>query len=168
MILFDFAAEPTLGARWNAVDDRVMGGKSQSAMSPGTDCAIYAGTVSLENSGGFASARSPAVTFDLAAYDGLRLSLRGDGKRYGAILRSKHAMGVRYQIAFTAPPGDWSEVYLPFSRFDPKVFGMGLPLAPPLNLRHITSVGLIIAEKQAGPFRLEIAQIAVYQDRDRS
>lgn len=163
MDLFDFAAEPELCTRWSSVDDRVMGGESSSAMHPAEEYVVYEGVVSLAHNGGFASTRSPAVEFDLSDYDGLDLRVCGDGRTYGAIVRCRRSMGVRYQVEFATEADAWIDVRLPFSAFDPKVFGMVLPLAPPLNLRHITSLGLIISDGKAGPFRLAVARIAAYR-----
>ncbi len=163
MNLFDFT-QPESVSGWRAIDDVVMGGRSASAFMLNDEGAVFAGEVSLENNGGFASVRSPDVAFDLHEYTGVRLRVRGDGKRYGFILRSALTMSVRYQAEFDAPADQWATVSLPFAAFRPKVFGMTLPLAPPLNRRRITSCGLIISDKQAGPFRLVVAHIAAYHE----
>lgn len=83
-------------SRWGPLDDVVMGGVSQSGLyrvrgagPAGQDVAVFRGNVSVANNGGFASVRSrnwePAL--DLGAYEGLRITLRGDGQRYKVILR---------------------------------------------------------------------------------
>lgn len=165
--LFDFS-EPAALAGWSNVDDVVMGGRSQSRIThvetPTGSAARFSGTVSLEQGGGFASVRARDLALDLSGCTGLRLRVRGDGKRYGVTLRSGGgSWGLRFQAMFEAPPGDdWFVIELPFAAFSPKVWGMTLPLAPTLKRGRITSVGLIISDKQAGPFALDIAEIGAY------
>ena len=55
-LLFDFS-HPDAVAEWHAIDDRVMGGVSCSSLDHDpAGHAVFNGTVSLERSGGFASA----------------------------------------------------------------------------------------------------------------
>ena len=50
---------PDVIVGWSAIDDRVMGGRSRSALrKTGAACASFSGEVSLANGGGFASVRS--------------------------------------------------------------------------------------------------------------
>ena len=156
MLLFDFE-RPSQALRWRAVNDVVMGGVSTSQMRPLTDTtAVFEGIVSLENNGGFASVRVP-VHQDLSACDGIRLRVRGDGREYGFFMRGASLLGagIRYQASFHAPADAWATVTIPFDALAPHVWGMTLPLAPPLNMRHITAFGLILAG-QPGMFRLEL------------
>jgi hypothetical protein len=53
---------------------------------------------------------------------------------------------------------------LPFSEFVPTFRGRTVPGAPPLDLSRVVTVGLMISDKQAGPFRLEIAWIKAVAD----
>ena len=57
-LLFDFTDLQAVNA-WHAIDDRVMGGISQSRLKhePASH-AVFEGEVSLEQNGGFASVRS--------------------------------------------------------------------------------------------------------------
>ena len=61
-MIFDFgeAEQP-----WSSIDDPVMGGVSRSRMSVRNGIAEFAGVVSLENNGGFASTRSTPAHHDL-------------------------------------------------------------------------------------------------------
>ena len=73
------------------LDDVVMGGASQSGFSlaPSRDFGVWSGSITTENNGGFAGVRSRAVTpaMDLSAFRGIRLRVKGDGKRYKLIVR---------------------------------------------------------------------------------
>jgi hypothetical protein len=64
-----------------------------------------------------------------------------------------------YQMVFQTSPGDWTEHRLPFKDFVPTWRGRVLSGEPPLDPAQVTSVGFLISDKQAGPFRLEIAWI---------
>ena len=77
--------DATAVAAWTTVDDPVMGGKSTSSIRFGDGGLDFSGTISLENNGGFASARSPQDP-DLgrraAGATSLRVHAVGDGKTY--------------------------------------------------------------------------------------
>ncbi|MFW5691600.1 MAG: CIA30 family protein [Chloroflexota bacterium] len=162
MLLFDFT-QPKTAADWSPIDDVIMGGMSYSRIRSTADgYAVFAGEVVRENNGGFASVRSPSVDLDLGGADGISLHVKGDGKRYGFILRCADVPRIRYQIAFFSEPDLWEVVHLPFSRFKPKRLGSLVWGAPPLNPRAITNCGLIISEGQYGPFELHIAWVAAY------
>ncbi len=164
-VIFDFSTPEALRA-WRSIDDGVMGGRSRSQIMAGPEgSAIFAGIVSLENNGGFASVRSGAGRWDLAGFDGIILRVRGDGKRYGFNIRlSELFLPLRYELTFDTEPDRWQRVTLPFEAMRAMAFGTPLPLAPDLNPRRIRSFGFIIADAQAGPFRLEISAISAYRE----
>ena len=64
-----------------------------------------------------------------------------------------------YQCAFTTTPGQWEEHRLLGKDFVPTFRGRVLSDLPPLNPAKVLSVGFLIADKQAGPFRLEICWV---------
>lgn len=158
MVLDFKAASP---CPWEAVDDRIMGGASQSQPQYINDIGLrFSGEVSLENNGGFASIRSDTQEYDLSAYSGLTLRLRGDGKSYKLSLRTDLFFdGVSYQVAFTTEKDVWKEVTLPFADFTPTHHGIKLSTVAPLDTSKIKSFGLFISDRQEGPFQLEIAWI---------
>ncbi len=147
--------------RWAIVNDGVMGGRSSSTLEvsgPGT--AMFHGFVSLENNGGFASVRALFDKLDLTGMDGLHLRVRGDGRRYQLRLRTDRNMdGIAYQAEFTTEPGEWREVFIPFSAFQPSHRGWVPRGSPPLDLSSIRQMGFLIGDKKEGPFELEVAWI---------
>ena len=156
---FDDGAAP-----WPSIDDVVMGGVSRSEMALADGTAVFRGRLSLENNGGFASIRSRPRTWDLGGFEGLILRLRGDGRVYGFRLRTSRSFdGVSYQARFTAPEGRWQEVVLPFEGFEPVFRGRRVPGYPPLEPAKIQTFGLILADKNPGPFELEIDHISAYR-----
>jgi monofunctional biosynthetic peptidoglycan transglycosylase len=160
VVLFDFRAA-TNAAAWRVVNDDVMGGVSSSRFEIHTNgCAIFHGEVSLENYGSFASVRSPALARPLAACHHFRLRVRGDGRRYKFTLRADDGFdGPLYQQGFATRPGEWIEVRLPLREFIPTFRGRTLEHVLPLQPGQVKSVGFLISDKQAGPFRLEIESI---------
>ncbi len=143
-----------------------MGGVSRAEMSVSGGVGVFDGVVSLERNGGFASARSEVGDFDLSRYEGLEVRVRADGKRYGLRLRTTAAFdGVSYQVDFAPEAGTWCELRFPFESFTPVFRGHPVPGHPPLDASAIRTFGLMISDRQEGPFRLELDWIAGYSDR---
>lgn len=152
--LFEFQAQEK---PWPNVDDVVMGGVSSSRMRIENSIAIFEGKLSLDNNGGFASVRSNAVVQDLTGFNAVRLRVRGDGKKYQFRIRTSQSFdGASYQMTFDAENDLWKEIELPFSDFVATFRGRVLPDEPPIDASKIKAFGFLIADKQAGPFRLEI------------
>ena len=151
---------------WQSIDDVVMGGVSTSEFHIKHDgVAIFEGSVSLEQGGGFASVSSPPTALDLDGFSGLEVRVRGDGQRYRLRLRTDvGADTVAYQAVLTTQDGTWQTEKLPFDAFKARYHGQPVPEAPPLDASSITSFGLLIADGQAGPFRLEVDWIRAYAE----
>ena len=158
--LFDFKAA-TNSPAWEVVNDDVMGGVSTSQFQVLTNaCAVFSGTVRLENNGGFASVRSGPVRENLTGLTAFVLRVRGDGRGYKFSVRTGASFNSQlYQTSFTTKQGEWEEHRLAFSDFVPTFRGRILTDVPLLNPAKVNSVGFLISDKQAGPFRLEIAWI---------
>jgi len=128
---------------------------------PGT--AVFSGVVSLENNGGFASANMKPAQFDVSDGDGIRFRIKGDGKSYKITLKNDGAFnGFSYRFEFSTKNGEWLTIDAPFSSFVPKFMGQTTS-APPVDTAKIKSFGFLIADKQEGPFRLEIDWIGAYR-----
>ena len=158
--LFDFETA-THSPAWDVVNDGVMGGVSTSQFQVLTNGgALFSGTVRLENNGGFASVRSTPVRENLAGLTAFVLRVRGDGRRYKFSVRTGVGFdSPLYQCSFITKQGEWQEHRLAFSDFVPTFRGRVLTDAPPLDTAKVNSVGFLISDKQAGPFRLEIGWI---------
>jgi len=163
-ILFAFQA-PTNSPAWQIVNDDVMGGVSTSRfLILTTGSAVFSGLVSLENNGGFASVRSAPGHYDLTGCGCFVIRLRGDGRRYKFTVRTETGFNAPlYQCAFVTKRGEWEEHRLAFKDFVPTFRGRILTDVPRLNPGKVTSVGLLISEKQDGPFQLEVAWIKAAQ-----
>jgi hypothetical protein len=160
--LLDFD-DPADAALWRPVDDVVMGGVSRSAFDQaGAGVARFHGNVSLENSGGFASVRTPPRDWDTAGAAAFVLRVRGDGKTYKFTIRTGDGFdGIQYQARFVAPAGEWTDVRLPVREFVATFRGRTVPFAPSLDAAQVRALGLMISDKQAGPFELLLDRIAI-------
>jgi NADH dehydrogenase [ubiquinone] 1 alpha subcomplex assembly factor 1 len=158
-VIFDFR-DPVAVASWLAIGDRVMGGHSSGRLSFAGSVAAFEGRVSLENGGGFASVRSPPRLHDLGGFSGIALLVRGDGRAYKLNLRIDAGFdGLAYQARFPTSDGKWTSVALAFEAFLPVFRGRRVE-AEALDSRRIATFGLLVADRQQGAFRLEVACIA--------
>ena len=162
--LFDFEGQDE-AARWVRVNDGVMGGLSQSEMiftPQGT--ALFEGTLSLENDGGFASVRTRPFDLGLGGYEGLAVRVKGDGRRYKLRLRVDDRLdGPAYEADFETTADTWVNIQAPFRDFSATFRGRRLRNAPALDGAATRQIGFMLADKRAGPFRLEIDWVKAYQ-----
>jgi NADH dehydrogenase [ubiquinone] 1 alpha subcomplex assembly factor 1 len=160
-LLFDFT-DPAAVAEWNAIDDRVMGGISSSRLRHDpAGHASFEGIVSLERNGGFASIRSTPDNRGKPGAQTCFIEVRATGKRFKLNLLTDDAFdSVNYQASFTPEP-DWQTLLIPLATFRATFRGREVPGAPALDPARIRQVGLMIAERQAGPFALEVRRIGL-------
>jgi NADH dehydrogenase [ubiquinone] 1 alpha subcomplex assembly factor 1 len=162
-LIFNFDSQEQV-RQWRTIDDVVMGGVSQSAVtaaSKGT--ALFSGTVSLENFGGFASTSSLPADYNLAGFNGIAIRVKGDGKRYKFTVKTDAAFsGFTYQAPFNTESGAWTELRFPFKSFVPTFRGSFMDNVEPIGPQKVKSFGFLIADKQKGPFKLEIDWIKAY------
>ena len=166
-IVYDFQ-KATNTAAWQVVNDDVMGGVSASSFRLTNGVALFQGSVSLENNGGFASVRSLPASHNLSGCKAFVIRVRGDGRRYKFTVRTDPSFdSAIYQCSFTTKKDEWEEHRLPLKQFTPTFRGRALPGEPPLDPAKISSVGFLISDKQDGPFQLEVAWIKVALTADR-
>jgi hypothetical protein len=159
-----FRFDPTRAfVPWTVVDDPTMGGRSASAFVPtdgGTAC--FTGRVSLENDGGFCSVRSPDFT-PVTAADSVVLRVRGDGRTYKVCLHTRYMQpGTSYRADFVTRPGQWTDVLIPLGDFVLMRFGSRAGVSP-VDPARVTAISVLIADRQDGPFALELAHVGLVQ-----
>ncbi|MBK6853943.1 MAG: CIA30 family protein [Burkholderiales bacterium] len=161
-MLFDFT-DPLAADAWRAIDDRVMGGISQSRLRfDPQGHAVFEGDVSLQHNGGFASVRSRPGARGQAGATACLIVVSGAGKQYKiSFLTDDGVDSLNYQASFTPTTDGWQTLRLPLAGFRPTWRGRDVLAAPPLDPTHIRQVGLLIAARQAGPFSLAIRFIAL-------
>jgi len=161
-ILIDFS-DPA-GPSWRVVTDGVMGGISRGRFSQSPDgTGVLEGDLSLENNGGFASIRAQLGRVDLSAFKGLAIRARGYGQCYRLRVRiDDERDGVAYQARFETPDDGWVVARVPFDSLVPTFRGRTVEDAAPFDPAQIRQLGFMIADKQEGPFRLEVAWVRAY------
>ena len=142
---------------WRIINDGVMGGLSKSQMTITDDgTGIFSGEVSLDNNGGFASTRA-AVGTPPDGIDRLVLRVKGDGLKYSIRLRTNSRFdGPSYVAEFDTKKDEWTTHEVMLSEFEYQFRGYTMNDSPALVGEDIRQVGILIANKQEGPFRIEL------------
>ncbi|MCF6390198.1 CIA30 family protein [Mycobacterium sp. MBM] len=150
-------------AGWTTVNDPVMGGQSTSRTGFGDGGLVFSGNVSLQNNGGFASARSPqdpGLGRTAAAATALRVHAVGDGKTY-LLKVAVEGQPWSYIQRFRTDAAVERTYELPIDGF--QAVGQRLdpaPEAPPtLDPSRIDQVSVYILDKQQGPFQITVREI---------
>lgn len=162
VVLVDLA-EPGEVAAWTTVNDPVMGGTSTSKVMFGDGGLVFSGDISLENNGGFASARGPQdpdIGRRAAGAAALRVHARGDGKTY-LLTVGIADQPWSYIQRFSTEAGIDRTYGLPVEDFEP--VGMRLdpePDAPKtLDPAGIDQLSVYILDKQQGPFTITVRAV---------
>jgi NADH dehydrogenase [ubiquinone] 1 alpha subcomplex assembly factor 1 len=160
-LLFNFK-NGVASKQWRTVNDGVMGGRSNGRFRINNDKSLeFFGTLSLENNGGFASVRSRGVTMNLKATDSIVMKVRGDGREYSLNLyTAERRMAFSYRAKFKTKKNEWTEISIPLSKFVATSFGRVLR-GQSLNPNQINSLGIMLGDKKAGTFKLEIGNVSV-------
>lgn len=158
--LFRFDVESSVEG-WSSIDDRVMGGVSNSRLRyEKAGYAVFEGVVSLDRNGGFASVRSRPVDLGVPGTTCYWLEVKGDGKLYKLNLRTDDGFdGPNYQAVFAPPEGQWTTIEMPVPAFNPSFRGRSVEGAAPLDPMRVRQVGLIIPDRQEGSFSLAVRSI---------
>ena len=198
LTLFDFTdnspdSDPDRFARvWGELNDVVMGGKSEGAATivtisteDGGKCAKLSGVVQGEG-GGFVSMRTRnfVTPLDLEEYDGLKMRVRGDGRRYKLILRdTEDFFALSYHTIFDTTEGEWIDVEFPFDDFTPVLRGDAVKRGESADYRdfrknRLYSLQVMMSKYElgtgelnptfaSGPISLEISSVKAYK-RERA
>jgi len=133
---------------WQKLDDVIMGGNSDSALSlsDSGNGFTWSGKLVLEG-GGFCGARSyERGVMDLGAYDGISLRVRGSGETLKLNLKTDDLNEPEdtYQATFDVPEsGDWADVFIPWHEFVPVKRARSVPDGPPLDSTSVKQFGLV-------------------------
>jgi NADH dehydrogenase [ubiquinone] 1 alpha subcomplex assembly factor 1 len=160
--LFDFTS-PEAAQQWQAVNDGVMGGVSDGRFRITPESTLeFFGTLSLENNGGFASVRTKPADLDIKAGDDLVIRVKGDGREYVLNLYTKsRRMAFSYRAPLPTVKNEWAEVAVPLEDFIPTSFGNRVQGMGPVEPDEITSIGFMLSDKKAGPFKMKVEWVKV-------
>ena len=163
-MLIDFT-DKKAGHQMNVVNDGVMGGLSQGTIEmTQNDSLLFKGNISLQNNGGFSSFRIAGKQWDLSAWKGVEILVKGDGRAYGFRATTDETF-LRSSVSFTADfktvKDEWVKLQIPFSKM--KASWRGRKLDRNFDPAQIKGLGIILADKQAGKFALEIKSISAWK-----
>lgn len=150
---------------WYVVNDGVMGGRSQSSINYNDQSMVFSGTVSLENNGGFASLRSPYSNLQLENYTGIRMRVKSEtGRKFQLLLEKKTPWYMpTYKHDFKTEKNEWAIIEMPIKDFFET--RIGNPTGKKIQSKDIPAIqrlGIILYDKKAGDFKLEIDYIEIY------
>jgi hypothetical protein len=137
-----------------------MGGRSEGDFHIGDGELHFAGSTDT-NGGGFSSIRTKPLDLDLSPYAGVRLRIKGDGRRYTWRLATDarwRGREIGYWAEFETHDGQWQTVDIPFSSFVPRFRGTRLD-GPGLDTAKIRGMGLMIYDGRDGRFDLRLASV---------
>ena len=165
--LLDFTA-PESARLWQAVNDGVMGGVSQGRFRISDARTMeFSGNLSLENNGGFASVRTKPTSLDIKSGDTLVIRVKGDGREYMVNIYTKsRRMAFSYRAALRTEKDQWQEIHVPLGQFEPTSFGRVVAGMGPVDPGQINGLGVMLSDKNPGPFRLEIESVKVIRGAD--
>jgi len=160
--LFDFTG-PDAAREWQSVNDGVMGGVSVGNFKITENKTMeFFGTLSLENSGGFASVRTRSKRLSLKKGDTLIAKVKGDGREYTLNLYvDKPRIAFSYRATVQTQKDEWIEVKIPLDKFEATSFGRIVSDAGPVKPEEVNALGFMLSDKKAGPFKLEVEWIKV-------
>jgi monofunctional biosynthetic peptidoglycan transglycosylase len=160
-VLFEFGT-PDAAKEWQTVNDGVMGGVSDGQFKISPEKTLdFLGTLSLENNGGFASVRSKPKKLNLETGDTLVARVRGDGREYSLNLyTARRQAAFSYRAMFTTKKDEWIEVGIPLDKFQATSFGR-VVRDQSLDPGEVNGLGILLGDKKAGPFKLEVEWIKV-------
>lgn len=143
--------------QWQTVNDGVMGGRSDGRLKINESARMeFYGTLSLANNGGFASVRSRGANLGLTKGDSIVARVRGDGREYSLNLYTpRRRTAYSYRSKFKTKKDEWIEVRLPLEEFAATWFGRVIPNQA-LDPTEVTGLGILLGDKKAGPFKLEV------------
>lgn len=160
--LLDFTGADA-AKQWQTVNDGVMGGVSEGKFRITDEKTMgFCGTLSLANNGGFASVRSKARPLGLEKGDTLVAKVRGDGREYAMNLYVRKSLtAFSYRATMRTRKDEWIEVRVPLDEFEATSFGRIVQKAGAVEPEEVNSVGFLLGDKKAGPFRMEVEWIKV-------
>ncbi len=165
-VLFTFDT-PAATTQWQTVNDGVMGGRSDGRFKINQEQRMeFFGTLSLENNGGFASVRSSPSKLDLRKGDSIVARVRGDGRKYTLNLYTpRRQTAFSYRAEFQTRKDQWLEISVPLEKFVATSYGRIVP-GQLLDPTEVNGIGILLGDKQAGPFKLEVDWIKVATESD--
>lgn len=144
--------------------------RTASVLAPGDKFGRFAGDLSLTVTGtrmvrsGYAAvmASDARSRWDCEEFDAFALRVRTDGRVYVLNVAADGMLqdNLLWQAAIRTPPGRWTHVVVPFSRFVLTSHGRVLDAGgrSPTAFRYLLRLGVLMCERREGPFCFDLAR----------
>ena len=137
-----------------------MGGRSSSTFKLDEDgLGVFEGNISLENNGGFSSLRYRFLKRTIKGDTQVKITLRGDGKKYQFRVKSNAGDYYSYIAPFLTS-GEWQEIVIPLRDMYPSFRGRRLN-QPNFSNDSIEELTFLIGNKKSERFKLLIDKIVL-------
>lgn len=157
--LIDFTKDSNID-NWRIVDDGVMGGLSSSDFFiDKAGNAIFKGTVSTDNNGGFCSVRYFFKPIEIKSSKTFNIRVKGDGKKYQFRVKSKISDYYSYIYEFKTT-SDWQTIQIPIIEMYASFRGRTLNI-PNYDGTSLAEVAFLIGNKENESFQLTIDKIDI-------
>lgn len=150
---------------WQPVNDTVMGGESVGVVDYLDTVAVFEGTVSTDNNGGFVSLRSPVADYDLSLFTEVEISYKATGHNFKLVLADAMAWWMPTFEAEIAPTTDeWTTTVVSlydFQQYEMSGYGdqgTGTEMTPEY-LSEVLRIDLMNKEFADGDFVIEVDYI---------
>lgn len=144
-------------ARWRAVNDSVMGGRSSGGPRFSGGQLVFSGNTNT-NGGGFSSVRALLSRGAISGAATIRMRVRSDNRSYQLTMQT-NARSQGVPIAYRAPinvrAGSWQTVDVRLSSLRPTIFGQNVS-APAFDAASARTIGFIVDDKRDGAFSLAV------------
>ncbi|BAM05305.1 CIA30 family protein [Phycisphaera mikurensis] len=155
---FSDAAE---AERWRVVNDGVMGGGSEGAVSFEGGVMTFAGEI-VTDGGGFSSVRRALEPGVLAGAEAVTLRVRSDGRGYRVSFRDGTRVSwggeVMHAASLDAESQEWTEATVRFDDLTASFHGEPADVEP-FDPAAANQIGVILSDGVDGAFRLEVEWI---------
>jgi NADH dehydrogenase [ubiquinone] 1 alpha subcomplex assembly factor 1 len=153
-------SNPQETQNWIIINDTVMGGRSTASLSVEKNMLVFAGDLSLQNNGGFASTRRIYEPLSWNHNETLEIKVLGDGRSYQFRLRTnRNEDGIAYVANFMTVKDEIQTLRFNINDFTPQFRGRLVRDAPTLRFSDSAQIGFMLADKNPGPFVLKISYI---------
>jgi NADH dehydrogenase [ubiquinone] 1 alpha subcomplex assembly factor 1 len=157
--LFNFDKDSEISS-WKIVDDRVMGGISQSQFElTDTGHGKFHGFVTTESNGGFSSVDYNFKKIQVNPSDKIRIKLKGDGKNFQFRVKALSSDRHNYIKEF-ATTGEWQTIEIELSSMFPSYRGNRLRI-PYFDKDQLNGITFLIANGKKQNFQLLVDSIDI-------
>ncbi|MFD1294418.1 CIA30 family protein [Lutibacter holmesii] len=154
LTIIDFNKKSNL-LGWIVVDDVVMGGQSNGDFSLNKEgYAVFSGTVSTANKGGFSSLRHRFDKLNVSKFETIKIRVKGDGNKYQFRVKPNQFNQFSYTTYFQTTT-EWETIEIKLTDLIPTFRGRILEMDN-FDGKELEEIGFLIGNKKDEEFKLII------------